>query len=260
MTTPKFYELQLTVSPQAANSIVSSANPNPYSDHFLALMTLLGGQTVTAHAYSSTNLCGYTSTEQLQECFEQMDTDTIQYGRVAPHMDTLIEKFGDGSLGFDMSRSLCDEFPKDIEAMIESEKSIEAIKNTKGFYQKGLAIIGFVTHKLLVQNKQSCSIFVGHMGNGCAYRGDNGSKCAIGHLIADQNYDIDIEGLDLDSDIVWDCIQKSIGKIRSKNLEDLLWNLQTTHDESKPAEWPTKLDAIKNEWIDYQGKIHLNKS
>ena len=80
--------------------------------------------------------------------------------------------------------------------------------------------------------------------NDCAYRGENGSRCAIGRLIDDEHYCADMEGATIDDpypdrdedpdaepvgvELVWDALYAS-GVDVSRDL-DLLTELQRAHD------------------------------
>lgn len=76
---------------------------------------------------------------------------------------------------------------------------------------KGLASQGF---------KQSKSPNAG----GCAYRGEDGLRCAVGHLIADENYNEGLEGLSANDGSV-------LLAARLSNCDaELLDDMQGAHD------------------------------
>ncbi|HAW53696.1 MAG TPA: hypothetical protein DCX29_01705 [Hyphomonas sp.] len=71
----------------------------------------------------------------------------------------------------------------------------------------------------------------------CMYRGPDGCKCAIGHMIPDDDYDLRFEGntIDDDGDFVdmgVPLIAKAAGILRSE--ADFAWRLQKAHDLADP--------------------------
>lgn len=89
---------------------------------------------------------------------------------------------------------------------------------------KGLASQGF---------RQSRSSNIG----GCAYRGENGLKCAVGHLIDDANYSEGLEGLAANDSSV-------LHAARLSNYHaDLLEDIQDAHDGDD------FLSSVKPEWM-----------
>lgn len=77
----------------------------------------------------------------------------------------------------------------------------------------------------------------------CAYRGDNGAKCAVGCLILDQFYRPEIEGEFVTSVEVRNCLVESEVLEKShteEQLDDklnLLGSLQRIHDANSPHSW-----------------------
>lgn len=98
------------------------------------------------------------------------------------------------------------------------------------------------TH-LLRQNKRSDD---GHMN--CMYRGQGGLKCAVGCLIADDEYKASFEG------VLWSCL------VEDEQVPDahhfLVARLQHIHDEYRPDDWDFRLKklcdqyAVDSSWID----------
>lgn len=97
-----------------------------------------------------------------------------------------------------------------------------------------------VVEHLYKQGRQAMSAAAG----GCAYRGDNGLKCAVGCLIADEHYDPRMEGgsptrrdeyriLDAEVSVTSDFVNTALLKSGVK-LDDavvrLLEQLQVAHD------------------------------
>lgn len=90
------------------------------------------------------------------------------------------------------------------------------------------------TH-LLTQNK----ISMGRSFKGvwrCTYRGENGLKCAVGCLIADEHYNADLEGSCVATGNVIDALEHSGVPTGPKTVE-LLTALQTIHDFVAPENW-----------------------
>ena len=107
-------------------------------------------------------------------------------------------------------------------------------------------IFNRVAAHLLAQGRPSTS------SNGawdCAYRGENGLRCAVGCLIDDAHYSEAIEGY-----TIWD---KSVGQAVKKSLSlrhlpartaDLLGDLQHLHDLTPPEEWRDALKALARQY------------
>lgn len=105
---------------------------------------------------------------------------------------------------------------------------------------------------LLKQNMRSI------IGCDCQYRGPNGLKCAVGALIKDEHYHVNLEGNCVLSLEVLTALQKS-GVLEPEYdiRRELSWytterdervallcDLQNMHDDREPADWPEKLEAI----------------
>lgn len=65
----------------------------------------------------------------------------------------------------------------------------------------------------------------------CAYRGPEGLKCAVGHLIDDKFYDIGLEGKGVLDVVIKESIEDSIGRKVTKKEVDYLRILQCCHDD-----------------------------
>lgn len=96
-----------------------------------------------------------------------------------------------------------------------------------------------VMRHLLTQGERS----VDREGH-CAYRGDNGKKCAIGCLISDDAYNPDIEGRGISSLEVKAALRYSgydylASLSRTDTKAELLSSLRRMHDLILPREWPT---------------------
>src|SRR5688572_9122307 len=78
-------------------------------------------------------------------------------------------------------------------------------------------------------------------GSSCAYRGQNGTKCAVGCLIPDDEYSPEIEGLSVSSpQPEMSGLMEFLGFTREQR-EGILSNLQVIHDGRLPSEWPAAL-------------------
>lgn len=96
---------------------------------------------------------------------------------------------------------------------------------------------------LLAQNKRSYDDTGRFQGNGCRYRGPNGTKCAIGGLIPDHLYNPSFEGKS-----VYGLISL-FGTINvfGDNLDTdarFLHDIQGIHDSYDPDEWPDQLNEF----------------
>lgn len=90
-----------------------------------------------------------------------------------------------------------------------------------------------VVRHMATQNKKSIRTVGGK--ETCAYRGGDGSKCAIGILIPDHCYDKKMEG-------------KSVSKIEVKSFKyldkRLIHELQYIHDARETSEWENRLKEL----------------
>ena len=93
-----------------------------------------------------------------------------------------------------------------------------------------------VTH-LLTQRERSVSIF---STSSCAYRGQNGLKCAAGCLISDDEYSSDMEG--------YSWINLLDEKRVPKNHYALITRLQHIHDGTLPENWKRELEVLATEF------------
>lgn len=76
----------------------------------------------------------------------------------------------------------------------------------------------------------------------CAYRGENGAKCAVGHLMPDDKFDPEWEGS------VYDLPDEAF-EAMGVSGDDLgfLLHLQKAHDECLDARWMSK-DQRREAW------------
>lgn len=81
------------------------------------------------------------------------------------------------------------------------------------------------------------------VSGGCAYRGQNGLKCAIGALIPDEAYLPRMEGLDAGGILQFlpDTLKQEFAAHNT-----LLISLQKVHDEYPPIGWEQQLQRVAN--------------
>lgn len=77
----------------------------------------------------------------------------------------------------------------------------------------------------------------------CAYRGDDGLKCAVGCLIPDELYSRDLEGQSVQSTDVFKVLTRA-GVVESTEQASLLTRLQYVHDVYEPEEWASRLRTV----------------
>lgn len=102
----------------------------------------------------------------------------------------------------------------------------------------------------------------------CAYRGQNGTKCAIGCLIPDEHYDPIIERASMTTigttDTKWISKISRVSSVAAgpERLADilndleipvaahaLLGELQTLHDQNEPENWAALLDQLEKRYF-----------
>lgn len=96
-------------------------------------------------------------------------------------------------------------------------------------------IFDTVAKHLLTQNARST--FQQNGATHCAYRGDNGRKCAAGCLIQDIHYNPELEGKSVIAFEVSEALGKSIGDSDLWFLKDL----QHIHDGFAAEKWREEL-------------------
>lgn len=99
-----------------------------------------------------------------------------------------------------------------------------------------------VAEHLLTQNKKSLSERDGDLQ--CAYRGDDGLKCAVGILITDEHYLPKLEGRAACAAAVHRALELSLGISVDKDTETLLVALQGIHDDKQPEDWNNHLFGV----------------
>lgn len=100
---------------------------------------------------------------------------------------------------------------------------------------------------LLTQNKKSM------WNSACAYRGEDGMKCAIGCLIKDEFYKPSMEGKGPADTLVLAALNASgveASRVTQPGNNDsdisFLDNLQVIHDIHKPRYWEVELTSFAN--------------
>jgi hypothetical protein len=104
-----------------------------------------------------------------------------------------------------------------------------------------IELINFVFEKLIAQGARS----IRSADDRCMYRGDNGLKCAAGHLIKDEFYSRQIETLGACAGIVKKALTDS--GIDKRQLQ-LVGELQAVHDNYSPDGWPLHRDRMLTQY------------
>jgi hypothetical protein len=105
--------------------------------------------------------------------------------------------------------------------------------------QKLIEIFNTVKDHLLSQGVKSFDD-----EEGCAYRGPNNTKCAIGCLIKDEHYTYRLEGKSIYSVHVVEALIKSLD-VEEEFITDninFFGYLQHVHDDFPPSQWREALD------------------
>jgi hypothetical protein len=90
-----------------------------------------------------------------------------------------------------------------------------------------------VSRHLIEQGCKSVSIDDMEIGSySCMYRGEQGTKCAIGALIKDEYYCSTFEGGTLSEELIVEAIEKSLGVTLEYKDIAFLRELQSAHDSS----------------------------
>ena len=105
-------------------------------------------------------------------------------------------------------------------------------------------LFNIVATHLLTQNARSLG---GTTEDICAYRGDNGLKCAVGVLISDKYYEEKFEGLPCSAGVVLKALELSLGFLTADQI-DLLTRLQIIHDRKLVKDWESYLEELAYEY------------
>ena len=111
-------EMKLRVRIGSFNWARSAIGKMPSSDEFAWLMGILEGHEVDANVFSGINVCGHTTENQLRQSFVGLNSD-YKFWIKEPQLEAVIAKFGDGKMGFDMSRMYCESTPAELEALLK---------------------------------------------------------------------------------------------------------------------------------------------
>lgn len=104
------------------------------------------------------------------------------------------------------------------------------------------AVFTKVVKHLLTQKVRSCILSPSGMTSELRYRGPNGTKCAIGCLITDNEYHESMEGKDLELLLETDLPDRLYTRLYMHRM--ILRELQGIHDSCAPEEWKDKLQAL----------------
>lgn len=103
-----------------------------------------------------------------------------------------------------------------------------------------------LTQKVRAQTEDKLSVYGGYF---CAYRGDNGTKCAVGCLIADEHYRPECEWASVYTGRVQRALIASGVPIGADpRTINLLSRLQAVHDLKSPEEWDTALTEVAQQY------------
>ena len=87
----------------------------------------------------------------------------------------------------------------------------------------------------------------------CAYRGDNGTKCAAGCIVEDEKYDSAMEGKSWFNDYNDDTVTDKFGITHSHGK--LITSMQIIHDSAEVEEWSDNFRTIAKlnslTWINF---------
>lgn len=117
-------------------------------------------------------------------------------------------------------------------------------------------IFDTVASHLLTQNQRSVGYWVKcedseesfFNDTSCAYRGQNGLKCAVGVLISDQDYSPQIEGESIR------CLMGTYQPNLDHLKREVIRTLQFIHDNHSPKDWGAKLKHVAKTYnLEYKG-------
>jgi hypothetical protein len=100
-----------------------------------------------------------------------------------------------------------------------------------------------VAAHLLAQGKRSM------LYKSCRYRGEDGTRCAVGCLIDDAHYSVAIEDATIASMAVQEAVEGTIGRRLTDPERLMLRDLQALHDADDPVFWPQRLETKRREWF-----------
>ncbi len=114
-----------------------------------------------------------------------------------------------------------------------------------------LAVFKKSVKGLLKQNKQSKINFISDGYAYCAYRAEDGCKCAIGMLIKDETYLPSIEGASIEHNKVHKVLEKSGIKVETCGDINFLRGLQMIHDQFTPEWWEEEFTEFARKFLGF---------
>lgn len=105
-----------------------------------------------------------------------------------------------------------------------------------------------VSAHLIKQNTRSQRVEPANGSLKCAYRGDDGTSCAVGCLISDEHYTRALEGRGAESIAVIAAVEQSLGFVCGRDATKLLTELQYVHDCRPVPMWQSYLARIAEDF------------
>lgn len=87
-------------------------------------------------------------------------------------------------------------------------------------------------------------------GDDCMYRGPDGLKCAVGHCIDDEHYNMNMETEPAENALVGDAVCATLGIERKDYPAQAMMGLQHIHDEC--AE-PSNMEQCLRDFANHEG-------
>lgn len=107
-----------------------------------------------------------------------------------------------------------------------------------------LAIVDQVEEALVKQGKKSED---GNKPGKCMYRGPDGTKCGIGHLISDRCYNPLLEGTSARNTLIRDALQCSGLPTLEEHDAIFLLKLQQVHDQNGAKDWSYAFERMRRQ-------------
>jgi hypothetical protein len=118
-------------------------------------------------------------------------------------------------------------------------------------------IFNYVTYRIWKQARRSIKAGGEKFTYICAYRGDDGAMCAVGHMIPDQLYDPKMEGPDLGTLLRANKLSPATNQwlLFLKRHKHLLTDLQEAHDFMYPE---CDRPDFQSKWLDLCQRVAKN--
>ena len=87
-------------------------------------------------------------------------------------------------------------------------------------------------------------------GEVCAYRGIDGTRCAVGCLITNKAYSKNIENHAVDVSEVKQALRKSRVNTSDQTVINMLVDLQDIHDHLPVKKWNNSLSNLEDKYFD----------